>query len=425
MSKSLRVTLACCAAIILSVPSAQARKPKPVDHWVVTWATGLVGNPAVNPNAPAAAFAPGSADITLRQIVHTSLGGPLVRLELTNALGSDPLTLGPVHLALADPKTGPATGDIALLTANALTFNGAETITIPAGGEVISDPAALNLPAGADVVITFLLPAQKLTTLTMHNSAYQTNFYAAGNMVQERSLNVVGSSAPQTVSSYFFLKCLDVKTAPDTGAIVAFGDSITDGTATTPDANLRWPDVLAKRLQGAKQTKKLAVANEGIGGNRILHDGTGPSALARFDRDVLALPGVKYLIILEGINDIGVGYGPQNAHDTVTATDLTAGMAQLVERAHAHGIKVFGATLTPYMGAGYSSPEGETIRQALNTWIRSTKILDGMIDFDKATRDPAAPDTLAAANDHGDHLHPNDAGMKAMADSIDLALFAR
>ena len=368
---------------------------------------------------------PGSADLTLRQIVHTSLGGPLVRVELTNALGSDPLTIGPVHIALADPKTGVTTGDISLLTANALTFNGAETITIPAGGEVISDPAALTLPNGADLVISFLIPAQKVTKLTMHNSAYQTNFWATGNVVQERSLTMPGSAPQQTLSSYFFLKSVDVKAAPDTGAVVAFGDSITDGTATTPNTNQRWPDVLARRLQADKKTSKLSVANEGIGGNRILHDGAGPSALARFDRDVLALPGVKYLILLEGINDIGVGYKTDNPVDAVTAEELTAGLSQLVERAHSHGIKVFGATLTPYMGAGYSSPEGEKVRQALNASIRSAKNLDGVIDFDKATRDPAAPDKFAAAYDHGDHLHPNDAGMKAMADSIDLTLFAK
>jgi len=202
---------------------------------------------------------------------------------------------------------------------------------------------------------------------------------------------------------------VDVKVGASSASIVCLGDSITDGALSTRDANSRWPDLLARRLQGGKKTKDLGVLNQGIGGNRVLHDGTGPSALARFDRDVIAQAGVRYLVIMEGINDIGAAANPNQPHDVV--------------RAHAHGIKVIGATLTPYVGAKYASPAGESMREALNAWIRTSKQLDGVIDFEKATRDPASPNTFGAFADSGDHLHPKDAGYKAMADSIDLRLF--
>ncbi len=407
--------------ISFTLPSvALAARPKPApDHWVSTWGTASFALPASSPTSPTPpAFVLGSADYTLRQVVHTSLGGPLVRIELTNALGTDPLVVGAVHVALAAPGGG-TTGEITLSSANALTFNGAASITIPAGGEVVSDPAALNLPAGADVIISMFLPAQKITISTVHGSAYQTNFVATGNVAGQKTL-----TAPLTMSSWYFLKAVDVKTPADTATVVAFGDSITDGTATTPNTNSRWPDELARRLQGDKATRNLAVVNEGIGGNRVLHDGWGPDASSRFDRDVLSLPGVRYLILLEGINDIGNAYNPHGARDPVTADDMIAGLAQLAERAHEHGIKVFGATLTPFTGAGYSSPDGEAARQALNAWIRTAKVFDGVIDFDRATQSATAPGTFNAAYDVGDHLHPNDAGMKAMAASIDLKLFS-
>jgi len=388
---------------------AHAAKPKPApDHWVGTWGTAVVGIGTANQNA-ADAFIPGAADVTLRQVVHTSLAGPLVRIEFTNALGTEPLTLGAAHVAIAAPG-GATTGDIALASANALTFNGASSITIPAGGEAISDPAALALPAEADLVISLFLPAQKLTTATTHGSAYQTSFVAPGNVVGQRAL-----TAPQTITSWYFLKSVDVKTPADTGAVVAFGDSITDGTASTLNTNQRWPDLLGRRMQADKNTRNLGVLNEGIGGNRILHDGWGPNALSRFDREVLALPGVRYLIVLEGINDLGNGAKLTDPYDPVSADDLIAGLSQLAERAHTHGIQVFGAS--------YSSPAGEHIRQTLNAWIRTTKVFDGVIDFDKATQNPDTPTTFNPAYDHGDHLHPSDAGMKAMANFIDLKLF--
>jgi lysophospholipase L1-like esterase len=232
-------------------------------------------------------------------------------------------------------------------------------------------------------------------------------------------------TATKKIYSWNFLKGVDVQAEREAGSIVAFGDSITDGAKSTRDTNTRWPDVLAARLAANKATAHLGVLNQGIGGNRILHDNTGPSALARFDRDVIAQAGVKYVIILEAINDIGHAADPKKPYDIVSADDLIAGFSQMARRAHTHGIKVIGATLTPYIGAGYQSPAGEAMRQAVNQWIRTTKELDGVVDFDKATADPAHPGVFLPADDSGDHLHPNDAGYKAMGEAIDLKLFAR
>ena len=299
-----------------------------------------------------------------------------------------------------------------------MTFGGKGSITIPAGAMAVSDPAALALPAFADVTVSIFVPAQTIHRVSVHEFADQTNYVSSGNEVNRAKL-----TDPKEIHSWPFLKGIDVKVGGASGSIVCFGDSITDGALSTRDANSRWPDLLARRLQENKRTKDLGVLNQGIGGNRVLHDGTGPNALARFDRDVIAQAGVRYVVILEGINDLGVAAAPNNPHDVVSAEDLILGYSQMAERAHMHGIKVYGATLTPYMGAGYSSPAGEAIRQAVNEWIRTSHALDGFIDFDKATRDPANPAVFAASADSGDHLHPKDAGYKAMADSIDLKLF--
>ncbi len=389
-------------------PSQAAAPP---DHWVGTWATADLDRPNTKGDF-------GAADTTLREIVHISIGGPMVRLELSNAFGTEPLTVGAVHLALAAAGS-PTKGDIALAGANALTFGGKASIVIPPGAHVISDPAAFTVAPQSDLAISIFLPAQKISHITMHGSAYQTNFMAPGNVVGEKSL----PAEAKTFANWYFLKAVDVKAPAAAASIVAFGDSITDGTYSTPDQNKRWPDFLARRLLADKKT--LGVLNLGIGGNRVLHDGTGPSALARFDSDVLAQAGVKYLIILESINDIGHAFDPKKPYDVVTADDLIQGITQLAERAHEHGIKVFGATLTPYLGAGYSSPDGEAARKAVNAFIRTSKLFDGFIDFEAATIDKTtgAFDPKYNAPPHEDHLHPNDAGMEAMANSIDLKLF--
>ena len=383
-----------------------ARPAPPPDRWVGTWAAA----PFTTENKDGQY---GTGDVTLREIVHVSIGGPLVRVVLTNEFGTEPLTIGAVHVALS--KGG---GAIGLMSANALTFGGKSSITIPAGAMAVSDPAALSLPAFADVAVSIFVPAQTIHRVSHHEFADQTSYMAEGDQVRKASL-----TSAKPITSWPFLKGVDVKVSGTSGSVVCFGDSITDGALSTRDANSRWPDLLARRLQGNKKTKELGVLNEGIGGNRVLHDGTGPNALARFDRDVIAQASVRYVVLLEGINDIGQAANPKGAHDVVTAAELIQGLSQMAERAHTHGIKVFGATLTPYMGAGYSSPEGEAMRQAVNEWIRTNKLLDGVIDFDRATRDAANPAVFAGFADSGDHLHPKDAGYKAMADSIDLKLF--
>jgi len=402
----MRISLQLAAVLLLAATPLAHAKPLP-NHWVGTWATADYDRDNTVKHDLS------NQDITLRQIVHVSLGGPFVRVELSNAFGTEPLVIGAAHIALAGKS-----GDIDLLTANALTFGGQPSVSIPPGAEIVSDPVALKLPAFADLAISLFLPAQPLSHISVHNSAYQTNYIAPGNLVGEKSL-----PDAKKFSNWFFLKAVDVQLPANDASIVAFGDSITDGTRSTPDQNNRWPDFLARRLQANKKTANLGVLNAGIGGNRVLHDNTGPSALARFDRDVISLAGVKYLIILESINDIGHAADPNKPYDIVTADDLIAGLSQLARRAHTHGIKIFGATLTPYLPAGYSSPAGEAMRSAVNEWVRTTKELDGYIDFDLATRDPAHPASFLPDNDCGDHLHPNDAGYKAMGDAIDLKLF--
>jgi lysophospholipase L1-like esterase len=396
------------ALFCLSSINEKAAAAAPPDHWVGTWATSPVALP--NPNAKF-----GAADTTFREIVHVSLGGSRVRIILSNEFGLDPLTISAAHIALH--TTG---SEIDLASANALTFGGRPSVTIPPGALVVSDPANLKLPAFADLAVSLFVPAQPMQQVTHHSFADQTSYTAPGNVVGTKSLDT-----PAEITSWPFLKGVDIAADDRSAAIVAFGDSITDGAHSTRDANARWPDLLAHRLQANKKTANLGVLNEGIGGNRVLHDVTGPSALARFDRDVLAQAGVKYLILLESINDIGHAQDPVKPYDVVTAEDLIAGLGQLATRAHTHGIKVYGATLTPYVGAKYASPAGEAMRQAVNQWIRTTKQLDGFIDFDKATQDPANPTVFSPAADSGDHLHPKDAGYKSMADSIDLNLFTK
>ncbi len=400
----LRISLALSTFLCLYPHAFAVSKTQP-DQWVGTWAAA----PVAVPNKAATQ----TVDTTYREIVHVSIGGPLVRIVLTNEFGAEPLTIGAAHVALSAGH-----GDISLFSANALTFAGSPSITIPAGGMVVSDPAALTLKPFEDVAVSIFIPAQTITQASEHTFADQTSYSAPGNMVSAKSL-----TQPSEIYFWPFLTGVDVLVSPNSASIVTFGDSITDGAKSTRDANARWPDILARRLHGNKKTAALGVLNEGIGGNRVLHNGTGPNALARFNRDVLAQAGVKYVVLMESINDIGVATSPHDPHDLVIAQDLIVGLGELATRAHIRGIKVIGATLTPFGGAGYQSPAGETMRQAVNDWIRTTHDLDGVIDFDKATRDPANPTVFAPACDSGDHLHPGDAGYKIMSDAIDLNLF--
>ncbi len=394
------------ALAFLSFGGLVAWAQTPGTHWVGTWASSPIGE-TVNSGQPA------PANTTYRNIVHISLGGSAVRVQLTNEFGTEPLTVGAAYVAVS---TGG--GSIQSGSDHALTFNGRPTVEIPAGAFVVSDPVTMQAAALSDLAVSVYLPQQRIRNTTCHDFGDSTNYILKGDATGAATAD---NSSP--IYSWCFVKGIDVSASNQAAAVVTFGDSITDGALSTRDANRRWPDVLAARLQADKKTADLGVLNQGIGGNRVLHDGYGPSALARFDRDVIAQSGVKYLIVLEGINDIGRLKNPHEQGDNITADDLIFGLSQLVTRAHQHGIKVFGATLTPYMSAGYSAALGEQVRQTYNNWIRTSGVFDGVIDFDKITQDPAHPDQFLPDYDSGDHLHPKDAGYKAMGDAIDLSLF--
>jgi lysophospholipase L1-like esterase len=357
---------------------------------------------------------PTLVDSTLREIVHTSIAGKSVRVRFTNEFGTEPLRIDAATIAVS---AGASSIDAQSL--HDLAFGGSPSIVIPPGAEVLTDPVTMETPASANLAISLYLPLQQVSSVSVHSSAQQDNYIQNGSYVRDASF-----AAPVVTPSWYFLKGVDVEPATaHAAAIVAFGDSITDGALSTENANHRWPDYLSARLQSSPATAHLAVLNEGIGGNCVLIHCVGQNALARFDRDVLSQAGVKYMIVLESINDIGALHKPNQPDYKLTAEDLELGFSQLVSRAHEHGIKVFGATITPYKGAGYSTENGEQIRQAVNHWILTSGVFDGAIDFDKTTGDAADPLKFAAKYDSGDHLHPNDAGYAAMAGSIDLSLF--
>jgi len=346
-------------------------------------------------------------------IAHTTIGGRRVRIELSNAFGSAPVTIGSAHIAMRDKDSA-----IVAASDRALLFGGKPSSWIPPGATVISDAVNLDVPAASDLAVSVYIPDTAAAD-TMHAVGLHTTYIS-----KEGDTTAVAAIADATTTqSYYFLTNVDVLAPPDAAAIVTFGDSITDGAVSTPNTDRSWPSFLARRL-AANGGANIAVLNQGISGNRLLRDGAGVNALARFDRDVLTQPGVKWLTILEGINDIGLGTRANaSADDAVSSEDLIAALKQLVERAHAHGIKVIGGTLTPYEGAAYYSESGEVIREAVNQWIRSSGAFDAVVDFDAVARDPERPKQFRPGFNNGDHLHPNDKGYEAMADAIDLSWF--
>jgi len=433
--------------LAVSTLTLAAQSARPADNWVGAWATALVAAPAqpaavagrgqapaVTTPGPAAAqptpappaAAPPATPVpppaappvrqfnnqTLRLIVRPTVGGERLRVVLSNQFGTAPLVVGAAHVARRETDSA-----INVQSGRALRFSGSASSTIPAGAVIISDPVDVALPAGSDLVVDLYVPGDTAASgspVTMHTGANQTSYVSAsGNFAGAETFPVA-----TTTPSWFLLARVESVAPPATGVIVAIGDSITDGTRSTPNTNNRWPDLLAKRI-AQSAGPKLAVLNAGIAGNRVLSDGAGQSILARFDRDVLTQTGVTHVIVLEGINDIGQG----RANPLPTAADLIAAHRQLILRAHARGLKIFGGTLTPFEGAGYWTPEGEAKRVALNEWIRTSKEYDGVIDFDAATRDPSQPTKFLAPYNSGDNLHPSDAGYQAMANAIDLSLF--
>jgi lysophospholipase L1-like esterase len=348
-------------------------------------------------------------------VMRASIGGSTLRVHLSNAFGSTPLYVGSAHVALRDKDSA-----IVPTSDHALTFNGKPSITIPIGAEWISDPIALNLAPLAELAISVYVPGDSGPAST-HALGLHTTWIKSGDVTAAPDL-----ADGEKLQAWFWVSGVDVQAPAESAAIVTLGDSITDGATSTPDTDSSWPSVLSQRLVANPATAKIAVVNQGISGNRVLGDGAGVSALARFDRDVLAQPGVKWLMILEGINDMnGAGRPPApGAPDTgvppLTADDLIGAMKQMILRAHDHGIKVIGCTLTPY---GNATDKVEAMRQALNAFIRTPGAFDSVVDFDKVIQDPADPRQFRDGYNKTDKLHPNDAGYKAMADAIDLSLF--
>jgi lysophospholipase L1-like esterase len=383
-------------------------------RWFATWAPSNFAAPAPAPS-DSIDRVPTYNDRTVRQIVRATLGGDRVRIRLTNEYGERPLVIAAAHIAIRD--SGAATRGA---TDRAITFGGRATVTLRPGAVVYSDAVDLPIPALTDLAIS-LWVQDTIRATTRHAAAHQSSYVSPrGDFTSAVRLTPVA-----TITQWMWLAGVDVTNPAATGVIVAIGNSITDGTGTTLNANTRWPDVLARRLLGSSEPPK-GVVNAGIGGNRVLSPGAGPSALARFDRDVLMQPGVTHVVLLEGINDLGRGTATPDPRDSVTADDIIFGYQQLIARAHERGLLIYGATLTPIGGMNRpTTAAADAKRRMINEWIRTSGMFDGVIDFEAATRDPAQPDRLLPAYDSGDHLHPSDAGYRAMGEAIDLALFRR
>ncbi len=386
------------ALVLVTLTGAGARGDE--GRWVGTWAASpQLTEPANMPPEP------GLADSTLRQVVHVSLGGKRLRVRFSNAFGTKSLTILSAHVAASAGG-----GAIKPESSRPLTFGGRTSVTIPTGAPMVSDPIDFDLTPLSDLAVTIRVK-DPTRAITGHPGARCTSYLQGGDKVTEPDL-------PQAARTphWYYLCGVDVEAA-DAAAVAVLGDSITDGRGSPTDGNGRWTDHLARRLQEGERTARVGVLNQGLGGNRMLNDGLGPNALARLDRDVLSQPGVRWLIVLEGINDLGTR--------SATARDLIDAYDQIILRSHAVGIRVYGATLMPCEGSSYFNPGLEAARQEVNAWIRESGRFDAVIDLDAATRDPLKPTRLSVAVDGGDHLHPGPEGYKIMAASVDLARFGK
>lgn len=394
-------------ALLVALPvTAWAAPP----HWVATFTNAQPLIPTPLPSDPPVPenLRRGFHDQTVRMIAHTSIAGSELRLRLSSPFGDAAVLIGAVHVAIRRAGAGVARG-----SDRTVHFNGNGRVAIGPGMVIVSDPIDLALPPHTDVAVSLYLPGD--SGAPSAHDGYHTSYIASGDVTASPDMR-----GAVTAPVYYWLEGIDVMAPASAGLVVAFGDSITEGYQSTADTDRDWPSMLSKRLAAFRKTRQIAVANMGISSNRLLHNGDGASGLARFDRDVLGQPGARWLVLLLGINDIGVSF-----MDPVTADEIIDGYHQIIEQAHAHGLKVIGGTLPPYEGADYFKPAGEEMREAVNTWIRNSHAFDAVVDFDAVTRDPAHPTRLRAAYDSGDHLHPNDAGYAAMADAFDLSFFQR
>ncbi|MGW1042296.1 SGNH/GDSL hydrolase family protein [Streptomyces sp. NPDC002547] len=402
------VTLVRCLAVLaLTLVSTAATLPGTADRaetapqWAGTWEAAPSGTTSSLPGA------------SIRNVVHISVGGVATRVRLSNRLGSAPLRLDAVTVALRRPD-GPTGADAVPGSLRAATFDGATSVTVPAGEDRVTDLVPLGVPADCDLLVTVHTPADS-GPATFHHTALQTNYVAKGG---NRAADTDGAAYTSTVSSWYYVTGVDVLRPAGATSLVAFGDSLTDGTGSSYGTNHRWPDLLSERLRTLPASRRPGVLNAGIAGNRLLLDGAGPNALARLDADVVSRAAVRTLVVLEGVNDIK-GKPPQTDPGAYASA-----YRRIVDHAHAHDIRVIGATLTPFGGHPSWSPAREELRLEINALIRNG-LFDEVADFDAAVRDPARPERIRPAYDPGDHLHFDDAGMRALAAAIDLTSVVR
>ncbi|WHO40577.1 SGNH/GDSL hydrolase family protein [Sphingobium sp. AP49] len=407
----IRPFLASLTLALLACQPVAAKTCTPT--WVSGWASSQF-----RPTGDAVLPAGTLADQTLRQIIRPSVAGDHVRVRLSNTAGTQPLHIAGASIARA---RGAASAAVDPATLVSLRFDGQPEVVIPAGADYLSDPVALPVQARDNLAVS--IRYQGDPEQTSHPGSRATSWHLAGDHLTDDAM-----AGAASFDHWFHLAAVEVQRCAPGRLIVALGDSITDGKGSTTNGNDRWTDRLIDRLQADPKRRDIAVVNQGIGGNRLLNDGLGPNALARFDRDVLAQPGVTHLILLEGVNDLGtltrdapVSLDAHKAH----VARIIGAYRQIIARAHARGIQVIGATIMPFVGNDYyhADAQNEADRQAVNAWIRAPGNFDGLVDFDRATRDPARPDRLLPAYDGGDALHPNPAGYRAMGDAVALALF--
>ena len=397
----------------IGAPSHAQLKPQ---VWVASW-----GASQQIPEPQNAVATDDLRDATVRQVFHLSLEGPALRVHLSNAFGTEALHFTSVHIAR---PVSPSSSAIDPATDRALTFAGSSDVTVPPGTEFISDPLDYPVAALSNLAVTFHLDSPPATQ-TGHPGSRATSYLVHGDFVGASNL-----LDAKNVDHWYQVSGIDVLAPAGGASIVVLGDSITDGHGATTNGNDRWTDILAQRLQASANKRSIGVSNQGIGGNHLLTDGLGPNALARFDRDVLAPAGVRWVIVFEGVNDLGGltrdGEVTPEQH-SVRVKHIISAYEQIVQRAHAHGLRVFGATITPYVGSDYyhPGPLSEADRQAVNAWIRAAGHFDAVIDFDSVVRDPQHLDRLLPAFDCGDHLHPSPVGYRAMGEAVQLNLFAQ